>query len=513
MAFAVRWPLSRKILGLALLNLALIAVVLAVFAQRQFGLSIESLVLGPARDRILSLSNAIARDLDSTPYESREELLNDYSRRYGVDVFLVDPEGQSLTGRDFPLPPAVLERMRGRASESKPAPEDPLGLGPTGQDEPHFPPPRADAFGGPPPRRDPSGVAFLATTRDPLLWWVGVRIPTNGPRGERGFPAVLLLRTNSILNDKLFFDWRSLLWLGVALTAVGLLCWWPFLHGVARSIRVMDAATEEIAQGRFEHHVTLQRRDELGHLGGQINRMAVRLEGFVKHQKRFLGDIAHELSAPIARIQFALGILEQKLDQPQQTHLDVLRDEIQEMSQLVNELLVFSKAGVVPGTTPLACFDLGPVVRRALGHQVIGESTIQVDIAGELSVMGHESYLARAISNLLRNALRYAGKDGPIVVRAWRERERVVLSVADSGPGLPEGTHDDIFSPFYRPETVRNRDTGGAGLGLAIVKSCVEACRGTVMCRNRQPAGLEVIISLMASSTNTLDVDSSPSYT
>jgi two-component system sensor histidine kinase CpxA len=509
MAFALRWPLSQKILGLALLNLALIAVVLVVFVQRQFGLSIESLVLGPARDRILSLSNAIARDLDSTPYTSRVELLNDYSRRYGVDVFLVDPDGQSLTGRAFSLPPAVLERVRGRPRESRPAPEDPLDLGPEGRDRPKLPPPRADAFGRPPPR-SPSGAAFLVMTRDPLLWWVGVRIPTNGPRGERGFPAVLLLRTNSILNDKLFFDWRSLLWLGLALTAVGLLCWWPFLHGVARSIRLMDSATEEIAQGHFEHHVTLQRHDELGHLGGQINRMAVRLEGFVRHQKRFLGDISHELSAPIARIQFALGILEQKLDQPRQMHLDVLRDEIQEMSQLVNELLMFSKAGVVPGTTPLACVDLGHVVQKALGHQVIGDGTIQVDIAPQLCVMGHEPYLSRAISNLLRNALRYAGKDGPIVVSAWRERDRVVLSVADSGPGLPEGTHDDIFSPFYRPETVRNRDTGGAGLGLAIVKSCVEACRGTVMCRNRQPVGLELIISLMASNTNTLDVDSYP---
>ncbi len=512
MAFAVGWPLSRKILGLALLNLALIALVLVVFAQRQFGLSIESLVLGPARDRILSLSNAIARDLDSTPYTSRAELLNDYSRRYGVDVFLVDPRGQSLAGPDFPLPPAVLERVRGGPQESRPAPEDPLGLGPEGQHGPNLPPPRVPSP-GPPQHRDPSGVAFLAITRNPLLWWVGVRIPTNGPQGERGFPAVLLLRTNSILNDKLFFDWRSLLWLGIALTVVGLLCWWPFLRGVARSIRVMDAATEEIAQGRFEHHVTLQRRDELGHLGGQINRMAVRLEGFVKHQKRFLGDIAHELSAPIARIQFALGILEQKLDQPRRMHLEVLRDEIEEMSTLVNELLVFSKAGVDFGITPLACVEVGPVVRRALEHQVIGDSTIHVDIAPALKVMGHEAYLARAVSNLLRNALRYAGADGPIVVSARRESDRVVLSVADSGPGLPQGTHEDIFSPFYRPETVRNRDTGGAGLGLAIVKSCVEACRGTVVCRNRQPAGLEVIISLGASNTNTLDLDSSSPHT
>ena len=72
----------------------------------------------------------------------------------------------------------------------------------------------------------------------------------------------------------------------------------------------------------------------------------------------------------------------------------------------------------------------------------------------------------------------------------------MLLTVADCGPGLPEQSLDDIFTPFYRPEAARNRDTGGAGLGLAIVKSCIEACRGTVVCRNRQPSGLEVTIAL-----------------
>jgi two-component system sensor histidine kinase CpxA len=286
-----------------------------------------------------------------------------------------------------------------------------------------------------------------------------------------------------------------------ALAAVALLCWWPFVRGVTGSIRQMDHATEQIAQGRFDRHVILERRDELGHLGEQINRMAGRLAGFVKHQKRFLGDIAHELSAPIARIQFALGILEQRVDSPQQTHVAALRDEIQEMSALVNELLAFSKAGMQPDQAPLKSVELAPIVARAISHQVPGSGAIQADIPPRLFVMAHEPYLLRAISNLLRNALRYAGEAGPIVVSARAETNAegspVTLTVADCGPGLPEESLDEVFAPFYRPEASRSRDTGGAGLGLAIVKSCVEACRGTVVCRNRKPSGLEVAISLI----------------
>ena len=110
----------------------------------------------------------------------------------------------------------------------------------------------------------------------------------------------------------------------------------------------------------------------------------------------------------------------------------------------------------------------------------------------------NESFLQRSISNLVRNAIRYAGQAGPIAIRASREGNTVAIGVSDCGPGLPEAELEKIFAPFYRPEEARTRETGGMGLGLAIVKSCVEACRGTIECHNREPHGLEVIVRLPA---------------
>ncbi len=81
---------------------------------------------------------------------------------------------------------------------------------------------------------------------------------------------------------------------------------------------------------------------------------------------------------------------------------------------------------------------------------------------------------------------------------AEAESGMVSLVVADSGPGVPEESLEQIFAPFYRLDASRSSETGGVGLGLAIVRSCVEACRGTVRCRNRQPSGLEVEIRLPA---------------
>ncbi len=472
----MRRTLSGRILGVAVLNLLLIAGVLAAFAEWQFGLNLESLLLGPARDRIGAIATSIARSLDSTPVEGRAALLASYSAQYGVDIFLVTPFGESLTGTPVNLPAVLTERLQG---------------GPGPEDDPEG---RGRGFG--PPRQN----AFLTITRNPLWYWVGVRIPTSGPDGERGVPGVLLLRANSVFNSRLFFDWRWLVLLAAALGVTALACWLPLVRGVTQSIRQMDRATAEIAEGRFDVHVSPDRRDELGHLGEQINRMAARLEGFVKHQKRFLGDIAHELCAPIARIQFALGILEQRAGDAHQADVNVLREEIQEMSALVNELLMFSKAGMQSVETPLVRIDLGVVVSRAIAQQVPGHAEWRIAIEPDLMVAAHEPYLLRAISNLLRNAIRYAGDAGPITITAAQVGENVVLTVADCGPGLPEESVDEVFAPFYRLESARTRDTGGVGLGLAIAKSCVEECRGTITCRNRKPSGLEVTITLAEAS-------------
>jgi two-component system sensor histidine kinase CpxA len=78
------------------------------------------------------------------------------------------------------------------------------------------------------------------------------------------------------------------------------------------------------------------------------------------------------------------------------------------------------------------------------------------------------------------------------------ENGAAVITVSDCGPGLAEDALEQVFVPFYRPEASRSRDTGGAGLGLAIVKTCIESCKGSVTCRNRQPSGLEVAIRLKA---------------
>jgi two-component system sensor histidine kinase CpxA len=106
--------------------------------------------------------------------------------------------------------------------------------------------------------------------------------------------------------------------------------------------------------------------------------------------------------------------------------------------------------------------------------------------------MAQPDYLLRSVSNVLRNAIRYAGADGPIEISARVADSFAVISIRDHGPGVPAAELEEILKPFYRPEVARQRETGGVGLGLAIVRSCMEACGGTVSCQNVSPQGFSV---------------------
>jgi two-component system sensor histidine kinase CpxA len=141
--------------------------------------------------------------------------------------------------------------------------------------------------------------------------------------------------------------------------------------------------------------------------------------------------------------------------------------------------------------------DVASVVRRAASREP-SPTAFEIAVPAGLTAMAHEEYLLRALANLLRNAVRYAGSSGAIAVTARREKQQVEIVVADRGPGLPESELEQVFAPFYRPEASRTRETGGAGLGLAIVKTCVEGCGGTVTACNRESGGLQVTIRLSA---------------
>ena len=480
--------LTTKILLLALGNVAVLGILFLAFVRLQLGQDLESFLMTTARERILSESRSIALEMRDSEASTWDQVLADHSSAHGVTFALYRGDGAWVAGEKLKLPEELKERMA----------SPPGGRGREG----------GRSWGGP-SREMPSARAMANFSPGPLLhiatsdsaynYWVTMRtfIPAAGPE-ERPSRGMLVIASPNLLTNPFFFQLTPWILIGLVAMGVSILCWLPLVRGLTGSITQMTHATAKIAEGAFDTQVTVKRQDELGLLGASINRMAARLGAFTHGQKRFLGDVAHELRSPLGRMQLALGILDRKVDESGAAYVKDLADDVRVMASLTDGLLEFAKAEMRQGAVELGPVNLAEVVWRAVKAESRNGVQLEVEVDPLLMVNGEAECLFRAVANVLRNSVRYAGEQGPIVVAAGRIRGEVNLTVSDAGPGVPNDAVDQIFAPFYRLEYARDRESGGAGLGLAIVKSCVEVCGGRVSCRNLEPQGLEVSMVLAA---------------
>ncbi len=557
-------PLSVRILLWALLNVLLLGAVGWGLFRGQFNIGLDTLLAGRAGDRLQSMADVLGGELAKTPQSEWDAVLARTAAAYELKLVIVRPDGQRHAGDKLEIPTEVRQRLGDRpwgfgppgdrSRMDKPFGEPPFddfkpgqspgpGPGPRRQEGRREDGPNNDPRGGPsenpPPgrfmkpgenpaaftadrERDRLGAPpgdgpdhrrspiprrprFFIRAGDPAQYWAGIPLMGLGSVDGRPFIAMLLAVAPSLTAGGLVVD--PLPWLlgaGGALL-LSLLLWYPLVRGVTRSIRETTTATERLAEGKFDTAVEVTRTDELGRLGTAVNHLSGRLEHFVNGQRRFLGDIAHELCSPLARMQLGASLMEREATDAQKERVQDVREEVELMTGLVNELLSFSKAGLQSREAVLQSVYLADLARQVAAREAESADIVEIDIPETLTASAEPELLARAVANLLRNALRYAGHAGPVRIHASAEDCQVLLTVSDQGPGVPEADLDRIFEPFYRPDTARTREAGGTGLGLAIVRTCVDACQGTVSARNRVPAGLEVTIRLSASSKTTVN--------
>ena len=500
----LRPSLFAKILFWSFLNLAVVGAVLAALFFLQIRLGPDSLLF--AGDRLEFVVARLGADLRAADATERDAVLARYSATYGVRFLLFNDDGAQAGGAPTRLPAEVAANLQQEPLPPRWERGNPRDRGAGAPssgpgDRPARRGNEAPAFGRGGPRAPGDGPPrppiFRLRTSDPARYWAGTRVPVFVEPGERRpSMAWLLVESDSVSGNGLFFDVRP--WLLVVSTIVLLsgLIWLPFVRGLTSTIGQMTSATERIAGGRFDTRIESHRSDELGRLSTAVNELSERLAGFVGGQRRFLGDISHELNSPLARLDVALGILEERLAESNRPLVADAQEEVQLMSQLVAELLAFAKAGMEGQEVRLTSVALRPLVEAVAAREVAGRCEVQVEIDAAITVEAERLLLARALANVIRNAVRYAGEAGPVTVAARREGDRVAVTVSDRGPGVPAAALPRLFDPFYRIEADRDRATGGTGLGLAIVKTCVEACRGTVTARNLSPAGFEVRLEL-----------------
>ncbi|MDY6950205.1 MAG: HAMP domain-containing sensor histidine kinase [Thermodesulfobacteriota bacterium] len=499
--------LFTKILSWFFLNIILVVAALAVFFAFQPHVDLHAIFGQQGRHRLRTAGMLISHDLSQTPRANWPQVLARHAAIHQVDFALVLADGPRFSSRDMDFPKEVITRVKGALRRQPPlGPVPPLHVfdDPQRQPEDHAIDDTSDllkkeAIGRKPPSH--AGVHdkkshLMMRTRHPTRYWSGIRVHLAPESSSPPSPAVLLAVSDSMTGNGFFFD--PLPWMVVAavVIVISVLLWIPMVRNITGPLGRMTRATEEIAKGRFDVSIREPRSDEIGRLAKAIDHMTSQLSAFVKGQKRFMGDVAHELGSPIARIQFGLGALEQRVEGKNHKRVTEVMEDVDHMSELVNELLAFSRADMKSNTVKLEKIDLLPVVRAVVKREVTPAEQIIIKIDPEIRVMASSELLTRALANLLRNAVKYAGVAGPIHVTAEKRKDVVEIEVRDTGSGVPEDFLNQLFEPFFRPEASRDRDSGGVGLGLAIVKTCVETCKGTVSAGNLEPNGFAVTITL-----------------
>lgn len=239
---------------------------------------------------------------------------------------------------------------------------------------------------------------------------------------------------------------------------------------------------------------------EVRALAKAINTLLDEVRESVNAQKRFISDAAHQLRTPLAGLKSQTELALNETDDP------VLKERLQRVNQsaarsahLVNQLLTLARAEPESAAAHAKTrFDIRKLAADLSAEMVPRAIAAGVDLGFEgeddtpILVMGHPLLMREALTNLIDNAIRYAGRGKVVTVGVGVHHEQVVVTVEDNGPGLPEADRERVFQRFVRATF----DGNGCGLGLAIAKEIVTRHSGTVVLEAAHPSGLRAVIRL-----------------
>jgi len=264
-----------------------------------------------------------------------------------------------------------------------------------------------------------------------------------------------------------------------------------FSRRIVAPVQEMMSISQRIAEGHYDERVNIPGRlrpsemDELANLAVSFNQMASKLDRTESMRRQLIGDVAHELRTPLSTIKASMeglidGVLPAEVETYQQVHREADR-----MQRLVHDLQELSRveAGVFEMEfRGVQIADLVEAARVRLELQFIEKGVdLEVAIPSNLpSISADENRMGQVLLNLIGNALQYTPPKAKVHISAAQVEHKMVVSIRDTGVGIPLEHLPHIFTRFYRVDKSRSRAGGGSGIGLTIAKHIVEAHEGHI---------------------------------
>ena len=258
---------------------------------------------------------------------------------------------------------------------------------------------------------------------------------------------------------------------------------------LAKPLADIGAAARRIADGDYAARVPRSGPEELASLADSFNQMATSLERQEEMRRDFIANAAHELRTPLTNLQGYLEALRDGVITADRATYESLHEEADRLVRLSRSLDALAEGDAGSSPMTLVEVDLAGAIRTAIDLAAPSAERARLRLESEVPVdlqaRADPDRLAQVLANLLSNAVRYTPAGGTITVRAERRPDDILVSVSNTGDGIPAGDLDRVFERFYRVEKSRDRARGGAGIGLAIVKQLVESFGGRVGAESR----------------------------
>lgn len=240
-----------------------------------------------------------------------------------------------------------------------------------------------------------------------------------------------------------------------------------WLRPLLRDLDVITASTRAFAADYRHVEPTAPSVSSLNELAENYDAMSQRLSGLIQSQKELTSALSHEMRTPLARIKFALAVLNNTADDKTKNDIASVNGDVEEIDELISTMLNYARLDHPDTQMNWQQTELLPWLKQTIEKARLPEKQVSLAEVTGGNVRMDPRLMGLALSNLITNACRHA--NGRVLVGFTEENNEVALAVEDDGPGIPEDDREHIFKAFTRLDGSRSRDTGGYGLGLAIV--------------------------------------------
>jgi signal transduction histidine kinase len=254
---------------------------------------------------------------------------------------------------------------------------------------------------------------------------------------------------------------------------------------IARPLRALAVAARTFTPGAAASPLAIDGPGDVRDVIAAFNALTLRVTAMLDEKDRMLGAIGHDLRTPLAALRVRIESVEDEQDRAR------MADTIEEMSRTLDDILSLARLG--RPSEAVTEVDLAALVDAVVeDFRDIG-ADVSFEEPPRLRMRLRPTLFRRAVRNLIENAIKYGGA---VEVSLEHTASRVMVCVADRGPGIPPDKLEAVFDPFTRLEGSRNRDTGGIGLGLALARAIVRDAGGEIALANRDGGGLAATITL-----------------